>query len=290
MKIALFDNKNKDRIIALYQLIQENLDSPVFNGEEYGNIRYAYHLLSKHNKNSHNEIHNHLYHNYIFLHWNSYLYFSNEKYYYEVISIDSISRPEIDCAIEFCTKLHLSGKNSTSLIEDETEIDGITELSKNIHYKQDPILIWDSELLGGRDKFGKLKDLDNKNLNFVNPKMVDYYDAINFDNKGRWIIQYSDGNAGSMFRSFEMYWGFPQFNDYIDHIKYGIDYGTEINEMGLKKLLDAEDYANVINQMKQDINNTRDHFDDLKLGLLQQAERLYYMYSKSRIELIVDFN
>lgn len=290
MKIILEDKLNNQKSTDLYKQLQTNLDFPIFNGKVFCNAEYEYHVFSRHDKNSYNAIQDHLNHNYIFLHWNSFLYYADNGYHYELISFFSISNKEMDKAIEFCEKLHESNCQSTSLLETEYEINRIIELSMKSNFRKGPSIIWDSELLGGREKFRQRQDLSVDSLIFNNPKIVDYFDAINFDNKGCWIVQYADGNAESMFRSFDMYWFYPQIIDYINHKKYDINYSNKIDGNDYEKLLDEEDFKNALIQMSNEIQNIRDRFDNLKLEILQQAERLYYMYSKERIELIVDFD
>lgn len=270
MRINLNNNQNEQISIELYNQFQTCLNSPEFSGEEYCDVGYEYHVFSRHDKNTYNVIQDHLSHSYIFLHWNSYLFYSDEDYHYEVISIFSISKKEIDNAIDFCNNLHKSNCQSTLLLVNESEIDSIIEMSKKSNYKNGPTIIWDSELLGGHDRFTKRSQLSVDNLSFNNIKMIDFFDAINFDNKGCWIVQYADGNAESMFRSFDMYWFYPQIIDYIDHKKYVINYSTDY-----EKLLDEEDFKNALFQISREVQKIRERFDNLKLELLQQIGRAH---------------
>ncbi len=278
--------------MELYRLFEETLDYSLFNGKEFSVIKYSFSLFIKMDKKSANsKIIDELSQNYIFLDWDSLLVYSDNKYHYELISIHTPSKDEIDHFIEFYMRLIKVTLSETSLVLDKNEMEKIIELSEKNHFHQGLSIIKDSELFGGIKAFRESCNLKIDREDFVNPKMIDYFDVIHFDNKGRWLVQYSDGNAGMMFSSFDMYWFYPEILEYVDKERYGLNFGDDdISISRFKTLLSESELEYAVHQREIEVQSVINRFNERKLRLLLNAERLYYIYSINRIELIVDLS
>lgn len=287
MKLILARGTKTERSVSLYRRTSEVMDKPRFDGQDYVNRMDYYYVFVKSDQYDH-ALTDYLSTNFLFLQWNAYDFFVDGKTKYMVVYFWGFSKKEMTRAIRYVKRLGMKNNPNLEIMFEEQPIRKIEKLALESNYQGGDIMMFDSVFFPGINSYLTLNELSEEDRRLIDPSLLKYFDAIHFDSRDRWLVEYNEGGPCDQFSTFddELFHSFPFSSKELDLI---------VNHNPNHRMSSSDDsfpWENVISPQEdakthqEDLSLIIEAFHRRKVELLSGTMVLYFFRNKNWISIL----